>query len=156
MKVLLYQVGKTKISYIEQGINDYAKRISKYIPFKIITLPDMKYSKNQSVEILKIRESENIKTKLKNTDYVILLDERGNQYNSVDFSRFIQDKLSCSKQQLVFIIGGAYGFSEELYQYSDEKISISKMTFSHQLFRLIFLEQLFRAFTILNGEPYHH
>ncbi len=129
MKVLLYQVGKTKINYIEQGIGDYAKRISKYISFKIITLPDIKYSKNQSIENLKIKECENIKSKLKKSDYVILLDERGNQYNSVDFSKFIQDKLSSTKQQLVFIIGGAYGFSKDLYQYVDDKISISKMTF---------------------------
>jgi len=156
MGILLYQIGKTSFNYVDEGVTDYTKRIAKYVPFNLVTLPDIKNAKNLSVELFKKKEGEIILSKLKNSDYIILLDERGKQLNSIEFSNFLQEKLQSGKQQLVFIMGGAYGFSEEVYKKADGKISLSRLTFSHQLIRLIFAEQLYRAFTIIKGEPYHH
>ena len=156
MRLALFQIGKTSLNYINKGVEEYSKRINNYMPFELITLPDERYTKSQSIENLKIKEGKTIISKIKKTDYVILLDEKGKQFNSKEFSGFINNKIQISKQQIIFIIGGAYGFSDETYKIADEKIALSKMTFPHQLIRLIFLEQLYRAFTILNNEPYHH
>lgn len=155
MKINLLFTGKTKIPYIDQGVSDYFNRLKHYIPIEILIIPDLKNSKNLSEKEIKKKEGENILKVLPANNFVVLLDERGKEYGSVDFSRFINIKLNESKD-LCFVIGGAYGFSEAVYKKANTKISLSKLTFSHQMIRMIIAEQLYRAFTILRNEPYHH
>ena len=156
MKILLLQIGKTNKDYLKKGVEEYANRIKKYISFDIYSIPDIKVSKKINVNIIKEKEGKEIITKLKSDDKVILLDERGKKYTSIDFSKYLINKMNQSTKRLVFIIGGAYGFSDKVYEIANEKLSLSEMTFSHQIIRLIFLEQLYRAFTIIKGEPYHN
>jgi len=155
MKITLLQTGKTRFGYLQEGINDYHKRISHYLPFEEITIPDLKNTKNLGVPEIKKKEGEMILKFIDKSVRLILLDERGKQEDSEKFAAFIVKNMN-SGRDIVFLIGGAYGFSEEVYSRADEKISLSKMTFSHQLVRLIFAEQLYRAMTIIRGEPYHH
>ncbi len=156
MKIELIIVGKTDSDWIMQGFDVYQKRIAHYISFNSTILLDIKNRKNLSERQQKEQEGNLIIKQIQNSDFVILLDENGSQYDSVQFSAFLQKKMNSGVKRLVFIIGGPYGFSDEIYNLSNYKISLSKMTFSHQMVRPFFLEQLYRAFSILNNEPYHH
>lgn len=156
MKISLLVVGKTVHSYLNQGIDEYTKRISRYCPFSIQYIADAKTTKSLSQEQQKQLEGDNIAAALDKSDYVVLLDEHGKEFSSVDFSTYIERKMQSVSKRLVFIIGGPYGFSKEIYGRANEKISLSKMTFPHDLIRLVFTEQLYRAFSIIHHEPYHH
>ena len=155
MKTALILVGKTNDTHLQAIINDYAERITHYMPFEIIVIPELKNTKSLSEEQQKVREGELIMKQLTAQDTVILLDERGKQYRSLDFAKWIE-KQQLTARRLVFVIGGPYGFSSTIYDRANGKISLSAMTCSHQLVRTIFTEQLYRACTIIKGEPYHH
>ncbi len=155
MKTALILVGKTNDTHLQAIINDYAERITHYMPFEIIVIPELKNTKSLSEEQQKVREGELIMKQLTAQDTVILLDERGKQYRSLEFAKWIE-KQQLTARRLVFVIGGPYGFSPAIYDRANGKISLSAMTFSHQLVRTIFTEQLYRACTIIKGEPYHH
>jgi 23S rRNA (pseudouridine1915-N3)-methyltransferase len=156
MQIKLLCIGKTGKSFLEEGELEYRKRLSHYIPFELIVLPDIKQAKSLSEEQIKQKEGAAFLEKIGATDTVILLDERGKSYDSVGFSRFLQEQFNRGGKQLIFIVGGPYGFSEQLYARANGQLSLSKMTFSHQMIRLFFIEQIYRAMTILKGEPYHH
>lgn len=156
MKISLFVVGKTNHNYLSPGIDDYTKRINHYISFNIQYIADAKNTKNLSQAQQKQAEGQNLLNAFDKSDYVVLLDERGKEFTSKDFSSFIEKKMQTVAKRLVFVVGGPYGFSEDVYQRANEKISLSKMTFPHDLIRLIFTEQLYRSFTIMNNEPYHH
>ncbi len=155
MKTELILVGKTINKHFVAGINDYAERIGHYMPFDIVTIPELKNTKSLTEELQKEREGELILKQIQPSDTVVLLDEHGKEFRSVEYASWIERKQQTCRR-LVFVIGGPYGFSPAVYQRADEKISLSKMTFSHQMVRLIFTEQLYRACTIIKGEPYHH
>ena len=156
MKIVFIVVGKTVDSHLQALATDYAKRIGFYVPFEVQLVPDLKNTKHMSEAEQKEREGELIMKQLQVSDYLVLLDERGREFRSVDFAQYIQERMLTSCKRLCFLIGGPYGFSDAVYQRSNAKVSLSKMTFSHQMVRVIFLEQLYRAMTILKGEPYHH
>lgn len=156
MKVKLIVVGKTSFDYLKEGETVYENRLIHYTNYERILIPDVKSPKNFSNEELKKKEGEVILAKITNQEYVVLLDEKGKNFNSVSFANWINQKINENVSILTFIIGGAYGFSRKLYERANQKISLSDMTFSHQLVRVIFLEQLYRAHTIIKGEPYHH
>ncbi len=156
MKCELWWVGKTNADYLKEGIAVYTKRLSRYTSFAIKEIADQKNAKNLSTKELKNKEGLSILERLEPKDYVILLDENGKSYTSVQFAKQIEKLQNASYQKIIFIIGGAYGFSEALYQRSQTKMALSTMTFSHQMVRMIFCEQLYRAFSINNNEPYHH
>ena len=156
MKIKLLVIGKTDSEYLKKGIDEYSKRLKHYAPFEIDIIPDIKNSKSLSEDQQKQKEGELILNQINAGDLVILLDEIGEQYSSIEFSKFVEKQMLSGQKNLIFIIGGPYGFSEEVYKKANLKISLSKMTFSHQMVRLIFVEQLYRAMTILRGEPYHH
>ena len=156
MKVKLLVVGKTEDHYLEQGIDKYVKRLSHYISFEILYLSDIKSGGKMSPEKLKEEEGKLILSKIKQGDYVLLLDEQGKSLSSVEFAQAMQKKMNASVTTMLFVIGGAFGFSPEVYQRANEKLALSKMTFSHQMIRLLFVEQLYRAYTIIKGEKYHH
>ena len=156
MKIALLTVGKTDRDWVRQGLDIYVSRLKHYIPFSIIEIPELKNVSALSREQIKTREGELLLKNIRPTDDVILLDEHGKEFSSTEFAKILQDKISYVGKDIVFIIGGAYGFSDAVYQRSNSKISLSRMTFSHQMVRVIFAEQLYRAFTIIKGEPYHH
>ncbi len=156
MKICLLVIGKTDESYLQKGIEIFLKRIPHYIPFEMKIIPDLKNSKNMSEDQQKEREGELILQQVTTADELILLDENGNEFSSVEFARFLEKKMVSGIKRLFFVIGGPYGFSQAVYSRANGKTSLSKMTFSHQIVRLIFAEQLYRAMTILKGEPYHH
>jgi 23S rRNA (pseudouridine1915-N3)-methyltransferase len=156
MKIVLLQTGKTTDKHIAEVFDIYANRIKKYSVFEIISLPDLKNTRNMSVQEQKMREGKRIMQSISSDDYVVLLDEKGKELRTVEFSRWIEKISILTKKRVVFVIGGPWGFSEEVYCRADFKVSLSRMTFPHQLVRLLFLEQLYRVFTILKGEPYHH
>jgi 23S rRNA (pseudouridine1915-N3)-methyltransferase len=156
MKISLIQVGKTTDRNIAAVADLYASRIKKYTAFEIITLPELKNSANFTVTEQKIKEGEKIFRALTNDDHVVLLDERGTVMRTLEFSGWLEKIFMIPKKRIVFIIGGPWGFPEEVYKRADYRISLSAMTFPHQLVRLLFLEQLYRVFTIIKGEPYHH
>jgi 23S rRNA (pseudouridine1915-N3)-methyltransferase len=156
MQIRVLAIGKTDNPSIQSLVDEYHKRLGFYVKFELEILPDIKNTKNLSESIQKEREGEQILKKLQPSDELILLDEHGKQYNSVDFSEFVQKKMNSGLKQLIFAIGGPYGFSDSVYGRANGKISLSKMTFSHQMVRAFFIEQLYRAFTILRNEPYHH
>lgn len=155
MQITLIQTGKTRFAYLQEGIIDYQKRLMHYINFEEITIPDLKNSKNLTISEIKKREGEQFLKLIDKGAFLILLDEKGKEMTSLEFADFIRKNLN-SGRDIVLLIGGAYGFSEEVYNRANDKISLSKMTFSHQMVRLIFAEQLYRAMTIIKGEPYHH
>lgn len=155
MKIRLLVVGKTKEKDIQSGIDEYLKRLTRYINFQMEVIPDVKVSKKMSFGEVKNLEGKEILKRL-DKDVLILLDEKGKEFTSVGFAKWIENQQMNSTKQLTFLIGGAYGFSEEVYQRATSKIALSKMTFTHQMIRLIFIEQLYRAFTIIKGEKYHH
>ena len=156
MNIKLIAVGKTDNPALQQLISTYEKRLSYYINFDLQLLPDIKNSKSLSEEQQKIKEGELILSYVEPSHHLILLDERGKEYTSIVFADELQKKMNTGIKQLTFVIGGPYGFSQAVYQRANSKLSLSKLTFSHQMIRLFFVEQLYRAFTILRNEPYHH
>ncbi len=156
MQIKLIAIGKTDHLAINQLIKEYESRLAHYIRFELEIIQDVKNTKSLSIAVQKEKEGEMILKKVSPSDELILLDERGKTYSSLDFSGFLQKKMNSGMKQLIFVIGGPYGFSENVYARSNGKLSLSKMTFSHQMIRPFFIEQLYRAFTILKNEPYHH
>ena len=156
MKICLLTVGKTDIGWVREGLETYSSRLSHYVPFSVCEIPELKNTSALTRTQIKEREGELILKAIKPTDRVILLDELGKEYRSVEFAEEIRRLSLAGGKDIVFVIGGAYGFSEAVYARSVGKISLSRMTFSHQMVRTIFAEQLYRAFTIIKGEPYHH
>ena len=155
MKTILLMVGKTVSPNFVMSINDYLERIKHYMSFEIITIPEIKNTKNLSEDQQKEREGDLILKNIQQSDTVVLLDEHGKEMRSIEFAKWTEAKRNDAKR-LVFVIGGPYGFSKDVYGRANEKISLSKMTFSHQMVRLIFVEQIYRVCTIIKGEPYHH
>lgn len=156
MTIKLLAIGKTDNKQLQALMDDYQKRLGFYIKFEFEIIPDLKKVKNLSEEQQKVKEGELILNKLNSTDVLILLDENGKQFDSIGFSNYLQKHMNSGIKQLVFLIGGPYGFSQEIYSKAQGKVSLSKMTFSHQMIRLFMIEQLYRGFTILRNEPYHH
>ena len=156
VKILLLAIGNTDKKFMKEGIDDYVKRLTFYIPFEMKVIPDIKNRSSLSLDLQKEKEGQLILNQISLGDYVILLDEHGLEFSSVEFSKWIEKKMIAGMRQIVFVIGGPYGFSNTVYQRSDVKISMSKLTFSHQMVRLIFVEQVYRAMTIIKNEPYHH
>ena len=155
MKITLLTVGRTDVKWVREGLDLYASRLKHYIPFELIEIPELKNASAFREEQIKEKEGQLILEKLKPSAEVSLMDEHGKEFRSVEFAAFMEKKMAAGRD-LVFVIGGAYGFSEAVYARADSRISLSRMTFSHQMVRTIFAEQLYRAFTILRGEPYHH
>jgi 23S rRNA (pseudouridine1915-N3)-methyltransferase len=156
VKIETWFIGKTTPTYLQVGVDDFYQRIKKYIPFETVIIPDIKDGGSYSVKDKLNKEGKKVLQKLTIQDYLILLDEGGKEYSSLQFSQFIEKELNKSHKKLIFLVGGSYGFSNELQERANFKISMSKMTFSHQMVRLFFLEQLYRGFTILHNEPYHN
>lgn len=157
MKISLYIIGKTSADYLRTGIDNYCKRLSHYVPFEIKQIPDVRTTKGMTESAQKIKEGELFLEQIRQADYVILLDERGREMTSREFAGFIDKRMAAAGAgNIIFIIGGPYGFSDAMYQRANSLLSFSRMTFSHEMIRLIFTEQLYRAMTILRGEPYHH
>ena len=156
MNIRLINIGKTTVPYLIEGELDYMKRLNHYLKFERMDLKEIKLSKKKSTAVLKKKEAEIILNQLNPKDIVVLLDEKGKEMSSEHFSVWLEKKQMIGPKQIIFITGGAYGFDQSVYRRADEILSISKMTFSHQMIRLLFLEQLYRAKTILNGEKYHH
>ena len=156
MKLKLLMVGKTDAAYVQEGMTEYAKRIKKYIRFEVDFIPDLRNRKSLSIAEQKTQEGILILNQLKSSDHVVLLDEAGEMFSSVEFAQRLQKFMNAGYTQVVFIIGGPYGFSEEVVARAQMKVSLSKMTFSHQMVRLFIAEQLYRGFSILRNEPYHH
>ncbi len=156
MKITLLSIGKTEEKYLKEGLDIYLKRLKHYIKLDLIELPELKNTKHLSQEQQKSKEAELIFKAIQASDYVVLLDEKGLELSSMLFADYLSKRMVASTQNLLFIIGGPYGFDQSLYQRANDKISLSKLTFSHQMVRLFFTEQIYRALTILKGEPYHH
>lgn len=156
MKIKILAVGKTDDKHLEILIDRYMKRLTHYLSATLEILPDIKNAKNLSEKEQKRVEGESILKKIQTSDHVVLLDEKGKEFRSIEFSKYLQKKMNAGTRNLVLIIGGPYGFSDSLYQRADGKLSLSKMTMSHQMIRLFLVEQVYRAFTILRNEPYHH
>ena len=156
MKISLITVGKTDVKWVREGLDLYVSRLSHYVPFTLDEIPELKNAASLSRSQVKEKEGELVLRRIKDADEVILLDERGRELRSVELAAFLEEKISRGGRDLVFVIGGAYGFSDRVYGRADAKLSLSRMTFSHQMVRTIFAEQLYRAFTIIKGEPYHH
>ena len=156
MNLLLLTVGKTDVPWVKEGLDLYASRLQHYVPFQRLEIPELKNAGALRESQIKEKEGELILKQLTPSDGVLLLDERGQQYRSVDFARFLEKQMAQGRSRLVFVVGGAYGFSEAVYARAQGLVSLSSMTFSHQMIRVLFAEQLYRAFTILKGEPYHH
>lgn len=156
MTIKLIAIGKTDSKQLQELITNYTKRLQHYIKFNLEVIPDIKNVKNLSEKQQKEKEGELILKKIVPTDVLVLLDENGKQFSSMEFSDYLQKKMNAGSKQLVFVIGGPYGFSPAVYQKATGKISLSKMTFSHQMVRLFIVEQIYRGFTILKNEPYHH
>ncbi len=156
MKLTLLTVGKTDVKWVREGLDLYVSRLSHYVPFSLDEIPELRGVSSLTREQIKEREGELILKRIKDSDEVILLDERGKELRSVELASLLEDRLARSARDLVFVVGGAYGFSERVYARADSRLSLSRMTFSHQMVRTIFAEQLYRACTIIKGEPYHH
>jgi 23S rRNA (pseudouridine1915-N3)-methyltransferase len=156
MKTVLLMVGKTVDKHLVALMEDYVERTKHYMTFDVEVIPDLKSTKNLSEEVQKEKEGELILKALQPGDYVVLLDEGGKEMRSIEFAQYLRHKMNTLSKRLVFVIGGPYGFSQKVYQAATEKMSLSRMTFSHQMVRLIFVEQLYRAMSILAGSPYHH
>ena len=156
MKITLLAIGKTNAKYLQEGIEQYTKRLGHYIPFELKILPDVKTTKSLTTDKQKEMEGQMFLSTIGQGDWVTLLDERGKEFTSREFANYIDKKMVTLPKNLIFIIGGPYGFSQEMYDRANEKLSLSKMTFSHEMIRLFFIEQIYRAMTVLKGEPYHH
>lgn len=156
MNIRLLMIGKTDEKYLQEGIEVYVKRLKHYVNFELVVIPALKDQKGASPEDIKLREAVLILKQLEKSDRVVLLDEHGTEHTSVGFSQYIQKQMNAGIRNLTFIIGGAFGFAQEVHSAANDKVSLSKMTFNHQMVRLFFVEQLYRAFTILRNEPYHN
>lgn len=156
MRITLIYVGKTGKSFLVDGENEYTKRLKRYAKFEVQEIPDIKHSKKMSTSEIKSKEGEQILSKIKDDERIFLLDENGKELTTIAFSKFIQNQFNTGGQGITFVIGGPYGFSDAVYKKADGKISLSQLTFSHQMIRMFFIEQLYRVMTILKGEPYHH
>ena len=156
MKIVLAVVGRMNSSYLNKGVDDYAARLRHYVPFEIAFLDDAKHTRNLTQAQQKQAEGRNILAYVDSGDHVVLLDERGKMMRSIEFARYLERKMATVQRRLVFVVGGPYGFSPEVYARADGQLSLSAMTFSHEMIRLLFTEQLYRAMTILRNEPYHH
>jgi 23S rRNA (pseudouridine1915-N3)-methyltransferase len=156
MKIALLQTGKTTENNIAKAVDKYSGRIRKYTPFEIITIKDIKHTRSMPVQEQKIMEGEKIINSFNNDDYVVILDEKGSEFRTVEFAEWLIKVFMLPRKRIVFVTGGPWGFSDDVYKRADIKMSLSRMTFSHQMVRLLFLEQLYRALTIINGDPYHH
>lgn len=156
MKLLLLVIGKTTDHHLQVLIDDYVSRLEHYVPFSLDVIPELKSTKALTPEQQKTMEAELIKKQLQTGDHVVLLDEHGTERRSVDFASWLQKRMNIGARRIVFIVGGPYGFDASIHELAKEEISLSQMTFSHQLIRLLFVEQLYRSCTILRGEPYHH
>lgn len=156
MKIRLVTVGKTDIKWVREGIEMYLSRLVHYVKFSIVEIPELKNASSLTQNQIKEKEGALVLAQLSASDDVVLLDEHGKEMRSVEFASFLQDKMNRGGKDLAFVIGGAYGFSPDVYARADGKISLSRMTFSHQMVRALFVEQVYRAFTIIKGEPYHH
>ncbi|MGB0838252.1 MAG: 23S rRNA (pseudouridine(1915)-N(3))-methyltransferase RlmH [Flavobacteriaceae bacterium] len=156
MKIKVLAIGKTDDKCLNELIGQYEKRLKHYIPFELDIIPDLKQVKNMSMTEQKSKEGQLFLKKLKPTDFIVLLDEKGKDFRSIEFADYLQKRMNSGIKQLVLLIGGPYGFSPEIYEKAQGKISLSKMTFSHQMIRLFIIEQIYRSFTILKNEPYHH
>ena len=156
MEIELLTVGKTTIRFVIDGIEEYTRRLKHYIPYTIRTIPDIKNTSKMDQAKQKEEEGKKILEAVSNSDYVVLLDERGKQYGSLEFSAFIEKQMVAGRRKVIFVVGGPYGFSKAVYDRADTLLSLSKMTFNHEMVRLFFTEQIYRAMTIMRGEPYHH
>lgn len=156
MEIELLTVGKTTIRFVIDGIEEYTRRLKHYIPYTIRTIPDIKNTSKMDQAKQKEEEGKKILEAVSNSDYVVLLDERGKQYSSLEFSAFIEKQMVAGRRKVIFVVGGPYGFSKAVYDRADSLLSLSKMTFNHEMVRLFFTEQIYRAMTIMRGEPYHH
>lgn len=156
MKIEILAIGKTQSKYLAEGIEGYCNRIGHYLPFELTVLPDIKTTRTLSEAVQKQKEGQLMLAAMQPSDFVVLLDERGREYTSREFAGFIEKKMASGLKRLLLVIGGPYGFSDEVYARADGKISLSRMTFSHEMVRLFITEQIYRAMTILRGEPYHH
>ncbi len=156
MKIKFILIGKTSFKFVETGIDMYKNRLKHLADFELLLISDLKNTKKMAAKEIKLKEGALILKTISNTDFVVLLDEKGKSFNSVKFADFIEKKVSTGVKQLVFVVGGAYGFSKEVYERSNIMLSLSEMTFSHQIIRLFFMEQIYRAFTIIKGLPYHN
>ncbi|MGB8358580.1 MAG: 23S rRNA (pseudouridine(1915)-N(3))-methyltransferase RlmH [Bacteroidales bacterium] len=156
MKLVLLMTGKTDQSWLREGVAEYEKRISKYIRFEVVTLPDVKNPGNRSAEKVKEKEAEKMLAALKSDDYVVLLDEHGKSYSTLGLADFLRNSMQLPKKRMVFIIGGPWGFHQSIRDRADHLLSLSDLTFSHQVVRLLFAEQLYRVLSVIAGDPYHH
>jgi len=156
LKIKLLQIGPTKTAEIQGLVDDYQNRLKHFIQLEIISLPDIKNTKTLNEQQQKTKEAELFKKQINTSDWVVLLDEKGKSFTSEKFADFFQQKMNSGIKTLVFVIGGPYGFSEEMYQLAHQKVAFSAMTFTHEMIRLLFIEQVYRAFSILNNLPYHH
>lgn len=156
MKITLAVIGKTEAAFVRQGIEEYVKRLKHYVQFNILYIGDAKATRNMSEAQQKVVEGRALLAAIEASDHVVLLDEHGTERTSTDYSRWLQRRMASGSKRLVFVVGGPYGFSQEVYSRANEQISLSMMTFPHEMVRLVFVEQLYRAFTILRHEPYHH
>ena len=156
MKIKLLQIGQTKTNEIQRLVEDYQNRLKHFIPLEVINLPDIKNTKNLTEGQQKSKEAELFQKHLNTSDWLVLLDEKGKSLTSRGFAKFYQDKMNAGIKNLVFLIGGPYGFADEIYKMANQKISLSAMTFTHEMIRLLFIEQTYRAYAILNNLPYHH
>lgn len=156
MRVEFRAIGKTSFPYLREGVDLYEKRLKHYLSYSSSILPDVKNAKNLSPDQLKIKEGQIILKDIADGDFLVILDEKGKTYTSEQFSLFLEKKMQMSYKRIIFLVGGAFGFSAEVYRRADTKLSLSAMTFSHQMIRLFFTEQLYRACTIMKGEPYHN
>jgi len=155
MRITLIESGKTRDPFIREGVELFRKRVIRYVPFQIETIPDLKNTRHLSMKEVQKQEAALMLKRIRPTDHVVLLDERGKEYDSIAYAEYL-NSLEGRVNHLVFVIGGPYGFGDDVYERANAKLALSKLTFSHQLVRVIFLEQLYRAYTILKGEPYHH
>lgn len=156
MEIVLLTVGKTSIGFVEEGLKEYLGRLKRYVPFRLECIKDVKGAGQLPQERQKELEGNQIQERLQVSDLVVLLDENGREYTSREFAGWMEKQMATGRKRLVFVVGGPYGFSPEVYARADGKVSLSRMTFNHEMVRLFFLEQIYRAMTILRGEPYHH
>ncbi|MBN2667212.1 MAG: 23S rRNA (pseudouridine(1915)-N(3))-methyltransferase RlmH [Bacteroidales bacterium] len=156
MKIVLLQTGKTTERYLTEGLTNYEERIKRYSSFETITLPDIKGTRNMPEEEQKAKEGARMLRVFREDDFIVILDDKGREFSTTEFSSWLERSLMIQKKRILFIIGGPWGFADEIRRKADLTMSLSRMTFSHQMVRLLFLEQLYRAFTVIRGEPYHH
>lgn len=156
MKIVLLQTGKTTERYLAEGLTTYEERIRRYSSFEIITLPDIRKTRNMPEEEQKAKEGAQMLRVFREDDFIVVLDDKGREFSTIEFSSWLEKSLMIQKKRILFVIGGPWGFADEIRRKADMTLSLSRMTFSHQMVRLLFLEQLYRAFTVIRGEPYHH